>query len=705
MVVYTLTVFVGSFLLFQIQPLIARYILPWFGGGAAVWTTCMLSFQVFLLVGYWYAHGLTTYIRDSRQPVAHGALLLVALAVIPITPDAGWNPADSLHPTLSITGLLVASIGLPFLVLAASSPLLQYWAGRASGLSPYRLFAASNAGSLVGLVTYPFVLEPLWPLAAQARLWSWGFGLYVLLCVACGVRALVSPHAAQRHPPTRDDATKPPARDRVLWVLLSACGSLVLLATTSQMTTDVAVVPLLWVLPLSLYLATFIICFDHERWYRRQVWTPAYVLSLAAVVYLFWRHGGENPLGLVAQTTIYGGVVFACCMVCHGELARLKPDTRQLTSFYLMVAAGGALGGLFATLVAPRLFVGTWEFPIALIGTRVLLGLSSGWRAGAALRVSVRPLILTTGLGAAVIYLSAGLGDYRGDLIEATRNFYGALRVYDRVVDTREAIVSRSLYHGGIVHGSQFVQSDLRALPTTYYGLTSGVGLTIANYPRQQGPTDPSDLTDQPDNGGGVIEPPAAGLRVGVVGLGAGTVAAHGMSADIFRFYEIDPDVVRIAHEHFFFLAEARSATQVVVGDARTSLERELAQDGSQQFDVLVIDAFSGDAIPVHLLTREAVELYVRHLVPGGALVTHISNRHLDLQPVLRALARALGTQAVLMTNDEDGLGTFDAEWVLMTDNTALLDAVEPYVTQWSERSSDARVWTDDYSTLIGLFR
>ena len=692
MIVYTLTVFIGSFLLFQIQPLFARFILPSYGGGSAVWTTCMLSFQALLLAGYGYAHGLTTYVPGRRQWGVHIALLLMALALIPITPGDRWIPPDSLNPTLSITGVLGATIGLPYLVLAASSPLLQSWAGSVSGMSPYRLFAVSNAGSLAGLLTYPFVLEPVLPLAAQAELWSVGFGLYVLLCGGCAVLARSTPPVLDQPTAGRGDTSQLPVRDRVLWVLLSACGSLVLLATTSQMTQDVAVVPLLWVLPLSLYLATFVICFDHDRWYSRRVWTPLYVLALSAVVYLFWRHGAEEPLGLIAQTAVYAGVVFACCMVCHGELARLKPDTHRLTSFYLMVAAGGALGGLFATLVAPALFVGMWEFPIALVGTRVLLGVSTGWRAGDAFRVSFRPLILATAVGAAVVYVSVGLSDQRGTRIEASRNFYGVLRVYDRDVGPQDSIESRSLYHGGIVHGSQFVRSDLRAVPTTYYGVTSGVGVTIAKYPRRVG-----DDARGPEHGDG--------LRIGVVGLGAGTVAAHGSPGDIVRFYEIDPDVVRIANEHFFFMAESRSVTETVIGDARRSLERELAQGGSQQFDILAVDAFSGDAIPVHLLTREAVELYWRHLRPGGALVTHISNTHLDLQPVLRGVARALGKPAVLIANDDDALGTLDAEWVLMTENRELLDAVEPFVTRWSERSRSDRLWTDDHSTLLGLFR
>ena len=695
MVVYTLTVFLGSFLLFQIQPLFARFILPSYGGGSAVWTTCMLSFQALLLAGYGYAHGVTTYVPGRRQWGVHLALLLVALAMVPIAPDASGDLPAALHPALSITAVLGATIGLPYLVLAASSPLLQVWAGRASGTSPYRLFAVSNAGALAGLLTYPFVLEPLLPLAGQADLWSAGFGLYVLLCGGCAILARRTRPVAHWSPADAGRVSHgeaPRARDRLLWVLLSACGSLVLLATTSQMTQDVAVVPLLWVLPLSLYLATFVICFDHARWYSRRVWTPLYVVALAAVVYLFWRGGAEEPLGLVAQTAVYAGVVFACCMVCHGELARLKPETARLTSFYLLVAAGGALGGLFATLVAPALFVGMWEFPIALIGTRVLLGLSTGWRAGNPFRVSLRPLIATVGVGAVVVSVSVGLSDRRGTLIEAGRSFYGALRVYDREVGIREPVVSRSLYHGGIVHGSQFVRRDLRALPTTYYGVTSGVGITIANYPRRTG------------SDGRAVEP-GGGLRIGVIGLGAGTVAAHGVPGDLFRFYEIDPDVARIANEHFFFLAESRSITETIIGDARRSLERELAQGESQQFDILVVDAFSGDAIPVHLLTREAVELYWRHLRPGGALVTHISNTHLDLQPVLRGVARALDIQAVLIANEDDALGTFDAEWVLMTENRQLLDAVEPFVTPWSARSRSARLWTDDYSTLLGLFR
>ena len=648
MVVYTLTVFIGSFLLFQIQPLFARFILPSYGGGSAVWTTCMLSFQALLLAGYGYAHGLTTYVPGRRQQVVHITLLLVALALVPIAPDTTWAPPDALHPTLSITGVLGATIGLPYLVLAASSPLLQSWAGRVSGLSPYRLFAVSNAGSLAGLLTYPFVLEPLLPLAAQAELWSVGFGLYVLLCGGCAVRARSTPPVSHQIPrlPRRASSTgcrtpaslsrhvgdAPPARDRLLWVLLSACGSLVLLATTSQMTQDVAVVPLLWVLPLSLYLATFVICFDHERWYSRRVWTPLYVLALAAVVYLFWRNGTEEPLGRVAQTAVYAGVVFACCMVCHGELARLKPETHRLTSFYMMVAAGGALGGLFAALVAPALFVGMWEFPIALIGTRVLLGVSTGWRAGDAFRVALRPLVLTTGVGAAVVYVSVGLGDRRGTLIEASRNFYGVLRVYDRDAGTPEPTVSRSLYHGGIVHGSQFVRSDLRAVPTTYYGVTSGVGITIATYPRRAG-----DEARGLERGGG--------LRIGVVGLGAGTVAAHGSPGDTFRFYELDPDVVRIANEHFFFMAESRSVTETIIGDARTSLERELAQGGSQQFDILAIDAFSGDAIPVHLLTREAVELYWRQ-PPSRRCARHTHLQHAPRSATGATRCRSCARQA-----------------------------------------------------------
>ena len=693
MVVYPITVFVGSFLLFQIQPLIARHILPQYGGGAAIWTVCLLSFQMLLVGGYWYAHGLTTYVPGRRQPVVHLAMLLVALASIRITTDGAPLPVDPLHPTLSIIGLLGASVGLPYLVLAASSPLLQHWTGRVTGTSPYRLFAVSNAGSLVGLLSYPFVLEPLLPLATQTELWSVGFGLYVLLCGVCAFHARGNRRGEHRLATTEGHA-EGPAGVRVLWVLLSACGSLVLLATTSQMTRDVAVVPLLWVLPLSLYLATFVICFDHERWYDRRVWTAMYVLALAAVVYLFWRNGAEQPLGAVTQTTVYAAVVFACCMLCHGELARLKPDTRQLTSFYVMVAAGGALGGVFATLVAPVLFVGMWEFPLALISTRVLLAVSSGWGAGHAFRVWLRPLILPAGLGAAVILLSVGLSDRRGTLVEASRNFYGVLRVYDQDVGTRESLVSRSLYHGGIVHGSQFVRSDLRPLPTTYYGAASGVGLTIATYPRRQ-----------VDNETGRAPDTARGLRIGVVGLGAGTVAAHGAPGDLFRFYEIDPDVVRMASEHFSFLAETPAMVETVIGDARTSLERELARGGSQQFDILAIDAFSGDAIPVHLLTREAVALYWRHLRPGGALVTHISNLHLDLQPVLRSVAHEMGKPAVLIASTDDARGTLDAEWVLMTDNRQLLDAIAPSVTPWSAQSQQTRLWTDDYSTLLGLFR
>lgn len=679
---FAVAIFLGSFLLFLVQPLVARLLLPHHGGSAVVWTTCMLFFQALLLGGYWYADRLTSRFDGRRQLLVHVAVLLAGLAFLPLATD-GWE-AGALGPTSSITLSLAGAIGVPYLALAASSPLLQHWLGRATGETPYRMFAVSNAGSLVGLLSYPFLVEPLLSLAGQTRAWSVGFLLYVLLVVAVALQV----RGRLLSPPARRDAPAGPIfpGDRLLWISLAACGSLVLLSTTSQMTRDVAVVPFLWVLPLGLYLLTFVICFDHARWYRREVWTPAYVVGLAGVVWLYWRAGAEFPLGLVTQIAIYAGALFTCCMVCHGELARHKPHPARLTDFYLMVAVGGAVGGVLATLVAPRIFVDAWEFPVALIATRVLLAVSVDRGSRRPLLQSLRPLLVAAALGAVVVYLSVGTSDRRGELVDARRNFYGILRVYDQEVGTRESVVSRSLYHGSTVHGSQFTREDLRSLPTTYYGVTSGIGVAIDRVRALRAA-----------EGDGA-------LQVGGVGLGAGTIAAHGAPGDRFRFYEIDPDVARIADESFFFLAESQATVETVVGDARASLEAELERAGPRRFDLLAIDAFSGDAIPVHLLTREAVELYWRHLRPDGALAVHVSNRHLNLQPVLRRVADELGYEVALLTNPEDTPGTFAAEWVVMTRDSALHDELDPLAAPWTAPPA-ARLWTDDYSSLLGLLR
>ncbi len=672
---YPVAVFLGAALLFLVQPLMARLLLPHYGGSALVWTSCLFFFQTLLVGGYWYVHRLSR-LAGARQPLVHAALMAVSLPFLPLALDL--DRVDPSRPVWSITLQLAGVVGAPYLVLAASSPLLQHWRGTETGF-PYRLFAVSNAGSLLGLASYPFLIEPFLSLETQTRLWSVGFVGYVILMAAIGWSA--------RQRLLRAGAPTGPAVSaglRGLWLSLAACGSLVLLSTTSQMTRDVAAVPFLWVLPLGLYLSTFVVAFDHARWYRRSVWTPAYVLGLGAVVLLYWRAGADAPLGLPLQIGVYGLALVTSCMVCHGELARLAPHPSRLTDFYLMVAAGGALGGFLASQVAPRVFIDTWEFPVALVGTRVLLAVAVGYEERRRWQATWRPIVTAAVLGVAVVWLSVGASDRRGELVTAARNFYGILRVYDRDVGTRESVVARSLYHGSTVHGSQYVGDELRALPTTYYGIDSGVGLTIAAL---------RSVREEP-----------GGLRIGGIGLGAGTIAAHGREADHFCFYEIDPDVVRIAEEHFFYLAESAAAVETVVGDARALLDQELSDGRPGRFDLLVVDAFSGDAIPVHLLTREAFELYVHHLAPSGTIAVHVSNRHLDLQPVLRRLAETLGYDALPLVSVDDGLGAFAAEWVVLTADPRLVRSLAPVAADWSGPAVD-RIWTDDYSSVFTALR
>lgn len=681
MALYAGTIFLGAFLLFQVQPIIARYILPWYGGSPAVWTTCVLFFQVLLLGGYLYAHLVGTRLAMRRQAAAHLGLLVLSLAFLPITPGAGWRPLDPTSPTLDIIVLLSATVGLPYLVVAASSPLLQHWFARSEpGRSPYRLFALSNAGSLLGLLTYPFALEPLLSTGLQTRLWSLGFGLYVLCCGLCALRVSRVGSRAAPAPPVPSALAVAP-RDRVLWLLLSACGSLMLLATTGQMTQDVAVVPFLWVLPLGLYLVTFIICFDHARWYDRRAWVPLWVLSLGAVVYMLW----SDDLTLVQQVGVYGVTVFTSCMVCHGELVRLRPAPAHLTSFYLTVAGGGALGGVFTSLVAPTVFTGFWEFQIGLLCTCVLLALCTALDRPTPRFAFVSTAAWGLGIGALGFFFTTAVRDDAEGMIAATRNFYGLLRVYDKDIGETRPEPLRSLYHGEILHGSQLLALSRRDEALTYYGRGSGVALAIAHHSGRDAQGTPAER----------------GLRIGVVGLGAGTIAALGQVGDTVRFYEINPEVERIANEYFYFLRDARATIDVVLGDGRMSLERELRQDRVEPFDVLVLDAFSGDAVPAHLLTREATQLYWQHLREDGVLVVHVSNKYLNLRPIVRAAAEVFEKRFLLITTNSSGEEHVGASWVVVTSNRVLLDRLAPHATRWPREEPQSVLWTDDYSSLL----
>ncbi len=702
---YAFTIFLGAFLLFQVQPIIARYILPWYGGSPAVWTTCLLFFQVLLLAGYTYSHLLASFLTPRRQLITHITLLGLSFVFLPITPGEALKPDGHQDPVYGIITLLLFTVGAPYLLVSASGPLFQHLFSRSHpGVSPYRLYALSNLGSLLGLLIYPFVLELYLPLSMQTVLWSIGYGLYASVCGWCAIsmfRLPTEPASIDR--PSRQDGEKASSENKLLWLLLSACGSVVLLASTNQMSQDVAVIPFLWILPLSLYLISFIICFDNTRWYHRAVWVPLLLLSMSAVVYLLHQDYAGERMDLFLQITIYSAALFTCCMICHGELVRLKPPSSGLTSFYLLVALGGALGGGFVNLVAPYLFDGYWELHVGLMGTCVLSGLCIFRKikmAGSSEDQLTGLVSWATGAVMLIVVLNLHIRESKTASIVARRNFYGVLNVYEHPGD--ENTHMHSLYNGRINHGNQYQSGELRLRPTTYFGFTSGIGLAIRYHPMRRPPISSAAGISSASS------PGKRGLHVGGIGLGTGTIAAYSRKGDTFRFYEINPEVVKISRKFFTYLKDAAGDEAVILGDGRISLERELRDGGPQQFDVLAVDAFSGDAIPIHLLTEEAFDLYWKHLRPDGILAVHISNLYLDLSSVVRVLARKYEKQAVFISDEANTApGTDNSDWVLITNNEEFLNCkdIKSCITPWTTAEPKPVLWTDDYSNLLRVIR
>jgi len=681
MLAFSLTIFWGACLLFLVQPLMARFILPWFGGGPAVWTSCMLFFQLLLLGGYAYAHFSISRLTPRRQVITHLTLLALAVALLPITPSDAWKPTDGSHATGHILLLLAACLGLPYLVLSATGPLLQAWFSRTHpGVSPYRLYALSNVGSLLALLAYPFWLEPNLSRRAQADGWSWGLGIYALLAAWCGAKVWRAGGDEPAKMPTAAEEPAPAAARRFLWFALPACGVMLLLAITSKLCQDIAVVPFLWVLPLGLYLLSFILSFDSPRWYHRGFWLPLLAVLFALVTADLYQ--AESHPGITPLAALYLSTLFVACMVCHGEAYRLRPGAGRLTGFYLALSAGGAAGGLFVALLAPMLFPDYFELHLALFLTAALV--LAVLQLGRTRPTSARRIGLTSALALlALIAFGYALYDVaetslHGSL-RATRGFYGVLKIKenDEGDPKRHHL---TLQHGATVHGLQLLDPRRKNTPTSYYGPTSGVGKLLR------------------------VHKPDGGRRVGAVGLGAGTLAAWGQKNDVFRFYEIDPDVVRLATGSFTFLKDSEAKTELVMGDARLSMERE----ADQRYDLIVLDAFSSDAIPVHLLTLEAFGHYQRHLRADGAIAVHVSNRYLDLHPVVFGLAEKIGYPAVTIDDleaDDDDAGTYGSDWIILTRNPALrahpLLKGEPAPA--SKSAAGATYWTDERSDLRSL--
>ncbi|KAA0894948.1 fused MFS/spermidine synthase [Oryzomonas rubra] len=688
MPLHTITIFLGSFLLFQLQPLVGRSILPWFGGGPAVWATCMVFFQVGLLAGYSYAHGVSTLSR-TRQACLHGGFLIASLILLPVSPAADiWKPAPGSPPAPTILALLATTIGLPYLTLCASAPLVQHWFQHDfPKRSPYRLYSFSNIASLLALASYPFVVEPLLSLRHQAIVWSWGFGLYSLACAACVLRPVLSGTFRTAittnggQPERREDATGPAisAADLLFWLLLSACGSALLLATTNQLCQEVAVIPFLWVVPLALYLFSFVICFRNDQSYDRVLWgilLPGFLVPACSVFALGAR------VSLPLQIIVYLAALFAGCMVCHGELVRSRPHPTRLTTFYLALSAGGALGGMFVALAAPALFTNFWEYPVTWWAT--CLTVVAAWRRSGFFSRAPHWLMPLAGCGIVLLVITTAhpLLSYAPYTDTVTRNFYGVLRVVKHLESSGEM---RTLMHGAITHGIQFVEPGRRRLATSYYGPGSGAGLALLLHPRR------------------ALHLP---LRVGVIGLGTGSIAVYGLPEDLFRFYEINPAVITIARERFSYLADSAARIETATGDARLLLEAELVSGRQQQFDIMVVDAFSSDAIPIHLLTRECFAVYGRHLRPDGIIAINVTNRFLDLAPLIRTEGEREGFRVASVSSPADSPnGIFKADWMLLTKNAKFINdaALRSRLTPLPPAA--ARPWTDDYASLWPLVK
>lgn len=675
---YGLTIFLSAFLLFQVQPIMGKLILPWFGGSASVWTTCMLFFQLLLLGGYLYCHWVVGALSPRQQSLLHMALLLLACLALPIMPDPEWKPLGDEDPILRILGLLAASVGLPYFVLSTTGPLLQAWFARERpGVVPYRLFALSNLGSMTALLGYPVLVEPGFTAGAQSVGWSWGFAFFALLCASLAWRSAKAPATSTGEVQGADAEPSPTPASMALWVILAACPSMLLLAITSHLTLNVAPVPLLWVVPLALYLLSFILSFEHPRWYWRNSYGLLLMLGLAALAWLPMIPLGAMDIRL--RVVIYLLALFAFCMVSHGELVRLRPHPRHLTAFYLMISVGGALGGLFVGLAAPKLFISDLELPISIVTMGAVFFVVRLREPGVSLGpLSRKSLTYLAAVAAITLAIASAYDQYDRitTAVASGRNFYGALRVSDAGsgLDAR-----RTLSHGRIVHGEQIADPERHRWPTTYYGPGSGVGQALAIAGRK-GP-----------------------IHVGLVGLGAGTLVTYGRPGDRYRVYEINAMVVDFARRYFRFLGESEAGLRVVLGDGRLALER----DPPQGFDVLVVDAFSGDAVPSHLLTQEAFALYARHLAPEGLMAIHVSNRFLDLPPIVLLSAKAQGLAAVQLENEADyGRGVFSSTWMLVARNAAQLDQPEfRALVQETPLPPHIRSWTDNYNSLVPILK
>ncbi len=674
--------FLGAFLLFQVQPIMGKALLPWFGGGASVWIACLLFFQVALLFGYLYAHLLAQVAKPKYAVVIHGVVAVCALASLPILPSVDWKPEGVVAPVWGILKLLLAHIGLPYILLASTSPLLHHIFHRAHpDRSPYRLYALSNLGSLLALLAYPFLIEPFVSLKTQGIVWMIGLFLFATLMISVSwFRWRRLPMSGDQKPAQGAEASpgkvdQRPMLSLITWLVLSAIPSALLMTTTTHLCTNIAPIPFIWIALLAAYLLSFILSFDHPRWYSRRVFFPLFFGAVFVMALL----GSEQRATMSVWIAIPAILVafFVICMVMHGELARLKPFGKWITWFFLAISTGGALGGISIALIAPWLFSARYDYSLVLAVASLLPFLVLSLHQPSALERRWVRLSVSTISGITAIFalaVTVQLVEMVGESVVSTRNFYGTLRVVDEGAGEDR---TRSLIDGVIDHGAQFINPPRDRWVTTYYGQNAGIAIAMQTIR------------------------PRAPLKVGVIGLGAGTLVWYGKRGDRFDIAEINPDVVDIARKQFSFISNSEAETQIILGDGR------LAFEGlpSASYDLIAVDAFTSDSVPVHLLTREAFEMYFSKLKANGILCVNVSNRFLDLAPVVAGASRVLKREPWVIKDFGDlGRGLTGSTWIVVVnpDFPADLAAIRQ---AGKKNESEPRIWTDDHSSLVGLLR
>jgi hypothetical protein len=661
---YALTIFLSAFLLLAVEPMAAKQLLPTLGGSSAVWTTCLVFFSVFLLLGYLYAHWISSLFDPKQQAVIHILILTMGLLTLGIRIQPG-PAAVSYHPALTVFRVLATVIGLPYLALSSTTPLLTAWyAGSFEGGSPYRLFALSNFASLLALASYPLFIEPGLTMKQQTGWWSGGFLVFAVLCGA------IAWQGRRRSVTATAEKAVLAGRPEPFWFLLALGGGMMLTAVTSHMSANIAAIPLLWLPPLALYLLTFILAFQGAWKPLRQSMLRWVLVAVASMAYAL--RDIRTILPIAVSLPLFLIALFLCCFFLHGELYARRPVTAGMTRFYLVVATGGAAGTLLVGVIFPLVLRANYDLACTLVVVS-LIALAATWQDGWGLR-----MIWMAGAAAAIVVLSTQVHQYDDDAVALMRNFYGTLRVRESNLPP-QSDTDRQLLNGTIEHGAEWFAPQFLGQPLTYYAPDSGLGLAIR------------------------LCCGADVKRVGVIGLGTGTVAAYGNPGDAIRFYEINPLVERLARHWFTFLHDSPARIEVILGDARLSL----AAESPQHFNVIVVDAFSGDAIPVHLLTREALALYRRHLQPGGVIVFHVSNQYINLEPVVAAIARDAGMKAVSVhSRGDEQNGFYYADWILVTANDTLLSQPEIVNNGFpTSLQANVRLWTDNYSSVFPLLK